>query len=198
MSYQTIEKSLGFKKPLPVTKDWSAAPDFLKIISDFCLENKPENIVECSSGTSSLVLAKCCQLNQCGHVFSLENGQDYVQQTESQLKDFALNDCCDVIYAPLKTVQLAGDGFQWYDFGSLPDIEIDLLVIDGPPGFIQKNSRYPALPLLKNKLAKKCVIYLDDAARDDEKELVKRWLDECPEFYADYIDNERGCAILKR
>ena len=198
LSYQSIEKLLGFDTPLPVTKDWSAAPDFLSIISRFCLDNKPLNIVECSSGTSSLVLAKCCQLNQHGHVFSLENDQEYVQQTRQQLKDFSLSDNCDIVHAPLKTVQLRGKNFQWYDLQLLPLMEIDLLVIDGPPGYMQKKSRYPALPLLIKNLAKECVIFLDDAGRDDEKELVRCWADEYPEFCSDYVDNERGCAVLKR
>ncbi|MCK5395068.1 MAG: class I SAM-dependent methyltransferase [Gammaproteobacteria bacterium] len=198
LSYQDIEKLLGFEKPLPVTKDWSAAPDFLKIISDYCLDNRPLNIVECSSGTSSLVLSKCCQLNQCGHVYSLENGEEYVHKTRQQLKDFSLTGHCDVIHAPLKSVVVHAEKYQWYDLKNFPDVEIDLLVIDGPPGFIQKFSRYPALSLLNNNLAKHCAIFLDDAARDDELALVRRWLKECPEFASEYIENERGCAILSR
>ena len=169
MSYQIIEKLLGFEQPLPVTKDWSAAADFLKIISDYCLENKPATIVECSSGTSSLVLAKCCQLNKRGHVHSLENNEEYADNTRHQLEGFSLNDWCDVVHAPLKDILVGEEKFQWYDITSLPEVEIDVLVIDGPPGFIQKHSRYPALPLLKKKLAKNCMIFLDDAAREDEK-----------------------------
>ena len=196
--YQNLEKSLGFEKKLPVTKDWSAAPDFLKLISDFCLENKPGIIVECSSGTSSLVLSRCCQLNQHGHVYSLENGEEFVTKSKQQVNDFLLSDYSDVIYAPLRDVKLNGEAFQWYDPGELPKVKIDLLVIDGPPGFLQKHSRYPALPLLYDLLAKHCVIFLDDAAREDEQELVSRWLKAYPEFRSEYIENERGCFVLKR
>ncbi len=198
LSYQILEKSLGFDKTLPVTEDWSAAPDFLKIISDYCLENKLETIVECSSGTSSLVLSRCCQLNQHGHVFSLENGEEFVNQTQQQLDSFSLSEYCDVIHAPLQNVQLNGENFQWYGLNNMPAIKIDMLVIDGPSGFIQKHSRYPALPLLYDLLAKQCVIFLDDAAREDEQELVRRWLKLYPEFEFEYVENERGCSILKR
>ncbi len=198
LSYQILEKTLGFDKVLPVTEKWSAAADFLTIISDYCLEKKPETIVECSSGTSSLVLSQCCKLNQYGHVYSLENGEEFVNQTRQQLDDFSLSEYCDVFFAPLKTVVLNDDNFQWYDLEKLPELEIDLLIIDGPPGFIQKHSRYPALPLLNKQLAKDCVVLLDDAARDDEQEMVRRWLKTYPEFHADYIANERGCYVLKR
>ena len=197
-SYQSLEKSLGFEQALPVTKDWSAAADFLEVIRDYCIQNKPKVIVECSSGTSSLVLSRCCQLNQYGHVYSLENGQQFVEQTRQQIDNFSLSDYCDVVHAPLKDIRLGDEGFQWYGLSDFPVDEIDLLVIDGPPGYIQKHSRYPALPLLCDQLADQCVVFLDDAARDDEQELVQRWLKLYPEFQAEYIENERGCFILNR
>ncbi|NOQ88743.1 MAG: class I SAM-dependent methyltransferase [Gammaproteobacteria bacterium] len=197
-SYQSLEKKLGFDKALPVTQHWSAAPGFLDIISDYCLENKPRIIVECSSGTSSLILSQCCQLSQIGHIYSLENGEEYVKKTSRQLDDFLLSEYCDVIHSPLQDVRLGEEKYQWYAADDLPDVEIDMLVIDGPPGFLQKHSRYPALPILKNRMAQHCAVFLDDAARDDEQELVKCWLNENPDFQAEYIENERGCFILKK
>ena len=198
MSYLSLEKKLGLKQALPVAENWSAAADFLSLISDYCLKNKPQTIVECSSGTSSLVLSQCCRLNQCGYVYSLENGEAFVEQTRQQLDAFLLSDYCDVIYAPLVETQLADLTFQWYELNKLPKLEIDLLVVDGPPGFLQKNSRYPAMPLLKNLLAEHCTVFLDDAGREDEKAIVQRWLAANPEFRYEFIDNERGCSILQR
>ncbi|MCK4675877.1 MAG: class I SAM-dependent methyltransferase, partial [Gammaproteobacteria bacterium] len=115
MSYQILENALGFDKALPVTEKWSAAADFLEIISDYCLENRPETIVECSSGTSSLVLSQCCRLNNFGHIYSLENGEEFVNQTRQQLDDFSLSEYCDVFFAPLKTIVLEDEKFKWYD-----------------------------------------------------------------------------------
>ncbi len=198
LSYQFLEKKLGFDKKLPVTEHWSAAADFLALISDYCLDNNPQVIVECSSGTSSLVLSQCCRLNNSGHVYSLENGEEFVMQTVLQLSDFSLAEYCDVIHAPLIDTQQGSECFQWYSLEKLPEVKIDMLVIDGPPGFLQKFSRYPALPLLNDRLAEHCVIFLDDAAREDEQELVQSWLKESPEFRAEYIENERGCYILNR
>ncbi len=200
--YNSLEKKLGFLKPLPVDENWSAAEDFLQLISDFCLQEKPRVIVECSSGVSSLVLARCCQLNRQGHVYSLENGSRFVKQSEQQLSAYSLNDYCDVIFSPLTGIVLNAENYQWYDINTFSEIEtesrIDMLVIDGPPGFLQKNSRYPALPVLMTRLADSCSIFLDDAGRDDEKNIVEYWLRQFPEFQLTYIDNERGCSILKR
>jgi predicted O-methyltransferase YrrM len=198
VSYKSLEKSLEFKEALPVTENWSAAPDFLKIISDFCLKHKPKTIVECSSGTSSLVLSQCCKLNNYGHVYSLENGEEFASKTRNHLGEHLLEEYCDVIFSPLKEYEVNGERYQWYDLKEFTDTEIDMLVVDGPPGFMQKNSRYPALPLLRELIAPGCVIFLDDAAREDEKDLVELWLNECPEFNSQYVDNERGCVILTR
>ncbi len=197
-TYQALAKKLNLELSLPVTRDWSAAADFLTIISDYCLSEKPQVIVECSSGTSSIVLAQCCLLNTTGHVYSLENGEQYKNQTQQQLTDFSLSEYCELIYAPLQSYLIDDVEFQWYEKKNLGVEKIDMLVIDGPPGFIQLQSRYPALPLLYEQLSERCIILLDDAARDDEKLIVKRWLESYPEFQLEYRDNERGCSILKR
>ena len=197
-NYKALEKKLGFTEALPISKHWSAAADFLSIISDYCLTHKPKTIVECSSGSSSLVLAKCCQLNKHGHVTSLENGEAYVKQTNLQLLELRLSEYCDVVHAPLIDYQISDHDFQWYALNNLLETKIDMLVIDGPPGFMQRHSRYPAIPLLHNRLSEQCAIFLDDAVREDEKEIVKLWLEAYPEFEFEYVENERGCSILKR
>lgn len=198
VSYQELEKLLGFSTTLPVVEKWSAAADFLKIISDYCLQNKPETIVECSSGTSSLVLSQCCQINQYGHVYSLENGEEFVTRTQDYLATHLFEKYCNIIHAPLKGYHLGSEQYQWYDLKNLPDIKIDMLVVDGPPGFLQDKSRYPALPLLHDLMSENCTVFLDDAAREDEQEIVSTWLREYPEFQSEYVGNERGCAILTR
>lgn len=135
---------------MPVTADWSAAPDFLQLIIDHCLASKPTTIVECSSGVTTLVLARCCQLNGAGYVYSLENGEKYVGRTRHDLADFVLGDYASVLHAPLVKQTVAGNVYQWYGYDEhdLSDRPVDMLVIDGPSGFIQKNSRYPALAML--------------------------------------------------
>ncbi len=181
----------------PYTKDWSAAADFLELIVDHVLDKKPQNIVECSSGTSTLMLAQSCAQNKQGKVLSLENGASYAEVTRDfiQRNDLELYAC--VIDAPLVDSVIAEQTFQWYQLPTMP-ASIDMLVIDGPPGFIQKNSRLPALPQLMPYLSSDCVVFLDDAARADEHELVAWWLQQYPDFSHQYLDFERGCSVLTR
>jgi len=198
--YSEIVQRLDLNKGIPYTPDWSAAPDFIQLIVDYALTEKPQIIVECSSGLTTLVLARCCQINGAGELYSLENGPEYASKTRSYFDRYGLDDYATVIDAPLEKVEVNGTEYLWYGTGELinglVDQGINMLVIDGPPGFIQNNSRYPALPILFNKLADGCTLFLDDAARDDEQELVESWLSEYPQSDYQYIDVDRGCAIL--
>lgn len=194
-SYNYLRDRLNLRQGLPYTTDWSAAPDFLKLIVEHALQHKPKTIVECSSGLTTVMLARCCQLNENGEVFSLENGADYAEKTRGHLARYALTQA-SVIHAPLQKHPLNGSEYDWYGITKLPAKSIDMLVIDGPPGFIQKHSRYPALPLLFDKLADGCVIFMDDAARPDEKEIVKMWIEAYPELEERYVSTERGCSVL--
>jgi len=196
-TYQQLQHELDFKYELPVTPDWSAAADFLFLIKDYCLSGKPKTIVECSSGLTTLVLSQCCQLNKLGHVYSLENGEEYQQQTLHQLEQFKLHNYADVFYAPLVQKTINDVNYDWYQSEVVDDLKIDMLVIDGPPGFIQKHSRLPALPVLFNQLADGASIFLDDAGRDEEKEIIAIWLEMYSELSHEYIETDRGCSVLK-
>jgi len=196
-TYQQLQKELSFESELPVTVDWSAAPDFLFLIKEYAQKTKPQTIVECSSGLTTLTLAKCCQLNGQGQVYSLENGEEYVEQSRNNLIAFNLEEHARVIHAPLSSILIEDKQYDWYSLSELPEQKIDMLVIDGPPGFIQKHSRFPAIPLLFEHLADNSIVFLDDAAREEEKELVTMWVEQYPEIEHEYVETERGCSILK-
>lgn len=196
-SYSLIQKKLQLEYELPVTENWSASADFLFLIAEYCLNYKPETIVECSSGLTTLVLARCCQLNNYGQVISLENGEEYVTRTQDILNQFSVSDYAQIIHAPLQTISINEQDYLWYKTDDLSASKINMLVIDGPPGFIQKHSRFPALPILYNRLENGTIIFMDDAARDDEKEIINMWLKMSTAIEHEYIETERGCSVLK-
>jgi len=196
--YESLEEQLGLHDGLPYTPKWSAAPDFLQLIVDHCLESKPTVILECGSGITTLMLARCCQINGHGRIYSLEDGRDYVMDTREYLARYQLSARANVIHAPLEKRVVDGSEYLWYETGCIPRTGVEMLVIDGPSGFIQKNSRYPALPLLYDRLAEHCVVFLDDAARADEQEIVKSWKKAHPQVAHSYIETQRGCSIISR
>jgi len=195
-AYLSLRDRLDLRKGLPYTKDWSASPDFLQLIVEHCLEAKPMTVLECSSGLTTLMLAKCCRINNQGRVYSLENGLEFAEKTRGHIERYELGEYASVIHAPLKRQTIKGVDYQWYALDNIPDKSIDMLVIDGPPGFIQKHSRYPALPLLFDKLADGCVVFMDDAAREDEREIAALWQSAYPEIEHRYVKTERGCSVF--
>jgi len=195
-SYDSLQRLLGFDQPLPVSENWSAAADFLHLIAGHCLTNKPEIIVECGSGLTTLALSACCRLNDCGHVYSLEHDDSFAAATRDQLGNFALAGFATVLHAPLQNRTIAGGDYLWYGLDGLQVEDIGMLVIDGPPGYLQKQSRYPAMPLLHDRLVDGCAVFLDDAAREDEKAIVDSWRTMYPSSRHSYIPTERGCVIL--
>jgi hypothetical protein len=195
-NYHSLLAQLDLHLGIPYSPNWSAEADFLRIIVDACLQNRPELILECSSGLTTLMLARSCQLNGTGRVISLEDGLQYAENTQVYIDRYGLGDYAVVVHAPLREIALDGSVYAWYSRDNVPDAGIEMMVIDGPSGFIQKHSRYPALPVCHPGFAKHCTIYLDDAAREDEQAIVAMWQGRYPELKHEYHETVRGCSIL--
>jgi predicted O-methyltransferase YrrM len=195
-----LQSELRLAHALPPTRGWAASPDFLRNLMQHALRNRPAVTVECSSGSSTVVLARCAQLAGQGHVYSLEQDPVFAAKTRELLQDNGLADWATVIDAPLQALQLPGWQGNWYASQHLPeDLAIDLLVIDGPPWFVHEDPRYPALPVLDGRVRKGGVLFLDDAARPEEQRAIKRWLAELPHWKEIQVPRcEKGCVALQK
>lgn len=195
---QGLYVSLGLKRALPLTRGWAASPDFLQELAAHALDARPACVVECSSGTSTLVLARCLQINGAGKVFSLEHDPVYAQRTRRQLELHGLSDWATVLDAPLLAQAFASHAQPWYDCGGLVGIgPIDMVVIDGPPQAIGDAARYPAGPVLFPRLAPGAAVFLDDAARPGERTALQRWAEEFPQMEIVSLPCEKGAAMLR-
>ncbi len=194
--YRSLAQTLGLDEGLNFTPKWSAGADFLALLVREMEKRRPELVIECSSGLSSLVLARCCERNGRGHIISLENGTEYAENTRQALRAYRLGLYAQVLDAPLVEVEIADVPYQWYDIAALPTARAQMLVVDGPPGFVQRHSRYPALPLLRDRLDGGAVLLLDDAGRRDEQELARRWLAQSPGASYRYTATQRGAVVL--
>lgn len=188
---------LKFEKSLPFTRGWAGSPDFLMTISRHVIEKKPEVILECSSGVSTVVLAQSLRINGSGHVYSIDHDPRFAEKTRQELIRHGLTDWATVIDGPLVKHTIDNKQWDWYSLENLPqDLSVDMLVIDGPPEFIGEMARYPAGPLLFEKLNKEAAVFLDDALRVDEKNILSNWLREYTDFKHTEIDCEKGCVML--
>lgn len=193
---EALYRELGLEKGLPPTRGWAASPDFLLLIARHAREARPNVVVECGAGTSTVVLARCMQLNGVGRVYSLEHQPDFSESVRANLARHGLEEWATVIDAPLRPCELGDKSWLWYAEDKLLDGQIDLLVVDGPSEEIGPLARYPAGPLLFPRLRAGAMVFLDDAARDSEKEIIKRWTREFPSLELRDHDCEKGAVSL--
>jgi predicted O-methyltransferase YrrM len=190
-----LERKLGLAEALPPMRGWAGSPDFLLIVADEILAHKPRTVMECSSGVSTLVVARCLQINGKGHVYSLEHALDYAKKTRKLLDKFGLAQWATVIDAPLQTNHT---DTPWYAEEAIPKdlAPIEVLIVDGPPASTAPLARFPALPRLLPRMADHFVVIIDDANRDDEVEIVKRWKHQFPHLQETKIPCEKGLVLL--
>jgi hypothetical protein len=128
--------------------------------------------LECGSGLSTLLLGAVAQ--QRGHEhWALEHAPEWGERVARGLARYRL-DAVRLCVAPLKTYA----GFQWYDppLSRMPP-QFSLVVCDGPPGSTA-GGRYGLVPVMRPYLAPGCVILLDDAEREQERAIARRWAEE--------------------
>ena len=199
-SLLSIYSQLKFQASIPTTRGMAASPDFLKLIMETIISNKPELIVELGSGTSTIIAAKTLEKLKSGFLLSIDHDAKFAEQTRQRITLETLEKYSKVITSELKDITVNGESYNWYDTSFLEKIErkIELLIVDGPPRIINKNARFPAIPLLKKYFTDDTVILLDDGMRKDEQNTVKLWLKELDKFKAEYFNTEKGAYKLSR
>ncbi len=136
-------------------------------------------VVELGSGISTVVLARLAR-QLSGAVVSVEHLPEWAGWVRRALQRDGLESVATVLEAPLRPHPLALGGAPWYAedaLAALPDKGIELLLVDGPPGYGagMARSRYPALPRLADRLAPGALVVLDDAEREGEAQILNRW-----------------------
>jgi len=100
---------------------------------------------------------------------------EWMERTSSELASFGI----DSVRSCLAPLVSFGD-YDWY----APPAEIEserfgLVVCDGPPAST-RGGRYGLAPVMKHNFDNGCVILLDDAERNEEHAIVRRWAAEVP------------------
>ena len=199
-SLLSIYSQLKFRASIPSTRGMAASPDFLKLIMETIISNKPELIVELGSGTSTIIAAKTLEKLKSGFLLSIDNDAKFAEQTRQRITLETFEKYSEVITSELNNITVNGESYNWYDTSFLEKIDrkIELLIVDGPPRIINKNARYPAIPVLKQYFKENTVILLDDGRRKDEQNTVELWLKELDKFKAEYFNTEKGTFKLSK
>ncbi len=196
-AYQMLMLTLETDRPLPYMSDWSATPELSLAVCDEILHNEPDCVVELGSGTTTLITAMSLKKIGKGKVWAFDHQKEYVERTKLQLQRQKLTEWAVVHHAPLTTVESEVGKSPWYDLeGKIPDRKVGLLIIDGPPVKTAKLARFPALPMLWERLAESAVIILHDTHRPEESEVIKRWQEKYDKLQCINIDSEKGISVL--
>lgn len=82
--YRLLKLERGW---LPPTRGFAASPDMLVMLAEHILTHKPQHIVELGSGVSTLVIARCLQMNGSGHLISIDQDDKHMAITQKRLAD---------------------------------------------------------------------------------------------------------------
>jgi hypothetical protein len=125
-------------------------------------------ILECGSGLSTILVGVVATRRRLHH-WALEHAAEWAARTGRYLRRYELDVALCV--APLDD----HGAFWWYDapLQSMPE-RFALVVCDGPPGQT-KGGRYGLVPIMRQRLEQGCVILLDDAGREEELAIARRW-----------------------
>lgn len=158
-------------------ESWSGAPELLHSCIKQALITE-ESVLECGSGLTTIVLGAVAQRTGI-KVWSLEHMPEWAERVSMHLNLFAI-ESVRLCLAPL----VSYGEYDWYTPPSeTRSKRFGLVVCDGPPSST-RGGRYGLVPVMKRNLAKGCVILLDDAQRESEQVVIRRWACELPCSYS--------------
>jgi predicted O-methyltransferase YrrM len=180
-------------------RGWAGLSRRLALDAAWARHHKPEFIVECGSGVSTILFGYHMQSTGSGKVVSLEHDPRFATRTRDLAQQHGVADVIEVRDAPLRAWHDGGQTWDWYDPSVVDDIaEIDLLFIEGPPSTTGGLARYPAGPLLFDRLAPGGIAVLDDTLRDDERRASQLWLEQIEGLERERLKTDKGTDVLRR
>lgn len=196
----SLHALIDLRYPLPPMRLWGISPDFANLLVTVIKQHRPARILELGSGTSTVIASYALDAAGIeGHITSLEHVDEFTQDNQRTLALHGFVEFAHIVHAPLASVTLEDKQYPWYDTSALDSIHgIDLLIVDGPPDRESKGYRFPALPLLYDKLNDGAIILVDDYIRTAEYQMVNAWLEAYNLEVLDRFANEKGAVILRK
>jgi hypothetical protein len=120
-------------------------------------------------GAGSIVVGALAQ-RRGRQYWALEHSPEWAVKVDRHLDRYGI----DSVVLSVDNLKDHGD-YVWYDppLDSMPK-SFSLVICDGPPGGV-KGGRYGLVPVMRDRLHPGCVILLDDAGREREIDIARRW-----------------------
>ena len=144
------------------------------------------SILEFGAGVSTLYISKYIKNNKIsGRVISVEEDEEWASIVKEYLRKMDISSqYCRVVEAPLEKYSNRRIPELWYDSeiinGKIKGKKFDMIFVDGPVSWSdeRKMARLPALPYVIDYLRDDFVVFLDDAEWGDQREILRRWVDD--------------------
>jgi hypothetical protein len=149
-------------------ESWSALEEYLIACTEHALVADGP-VLECGSGLSTILVGAIAKSRGLRHL-ALEHEPEWARRVQGYLDKYRI-DSAKLCVKPLKDY---GE-FSWYD----PPTEamsdsFAMVICDGPPG-TTKGGRYGLGAIMTQCLQPGCIILLDDAGREQERLIARRW-----------------------
>lgn len=201
-AFHWLTQRLKIQGRLPPLRGWPLSPDVLLELHEWIMATRPRLIVEFGSGSSTLVIADALSQVGAGRLVSIEHSSHYGRQTQANLEREGLGEWVDLRIGELEPWQgehlntREDQTVNWYPVALLEDLQdIDFVLIDGPPARTCEFARFPALPAIADKLSANATVWLDDAARDEERRICERWAELFPCTF-ESVPMEKGLGVF--
>ncbi len=194
---QVHQASGGGLAPLPPFGGWALDATSLVKLLHLLRTERPSLVVECGSGSSTVLIAQTVR-EWGGRVVALDHLEEFATASAALVAQAGLDAVADVRYAPLVPVEVGEESLQWYDVAQVEDLhDIEVLVVDGPPTATGPDARYPALPILADRLTSSVTVVVDDITREAEQDAVRRWQERWPQLVRSSADSTETTWVLK-
>jgi hypothetical protein len=166
-------------KYIPWTRA-SLRPGAVQFLVNDIVVNRRQTVVDLGAGISTLLIAVAIQGTDT-RLISVDQDPDWLAFLRTRLGNLNLAENVALVHCPLQDVTVEGGAWSYYAMPPLLEAldgrAIDVLSVDGPAAYQagQAMARYPAVPLLRERLAERYTVVLDDAARAGEREIARRW-----------------------
>lgn len=177
-AHQYLTDRLRPRSWIPAAGGWVISYEALAGMVDHLLSTTaPQSVVETGSGISTVWLGHALRELGGGHLTAFEHDPLYAERTRAQLRKHGLQAWCRVIDAPLVDASTTDGPWPpgWYDLSQWSPEQIDLLLIDGPPGADGPLARDPAYRVFAPHLGPGALVVVDDIDRADEQAMVDGW-----------------------
>lgn len=189
--------------PLPFDGGWALTADSAAILAREVLLRNPSRVVELGSGVSTLILGQILKSRGSGKLVSIDHAMKWAQMTRANIAYLGLEDFVEVIDALRVLREVDGLNCLWYDISGSALAKfgkVDFVFVDGPPQTQGSSTaaRFPAYPILREHLLANAIIFVDDANRAAETDMVTAWMSIDKTLSAERYDTVDGVCILRK